>query len=58
MYNLGRIPKTGDELILPPTTNQPTDDTTPPPTTWHATVLAMEDRRVDKVLLTPTTNLN
>lgn len=58
MYNLGRIPKTGDELILPPTANQPTDDITPPPTTWHATVLAMEDRRVDKVLLTPTTNLN
>ena len=53
MYNLGRIPKTGDELTLPPI-----DDTTPPPTTWHATVLAMEDRRVDKVLLTPTTNLN
>ena len=53
MYNLGRIPKTGDELTLPPT-----DDTTPPATTWHATILAMEDRRVDKVLLTPTTNLN
>lgn len=47
MYQLGRIPQENDELTLP------NPDPTTTTTHWSATVLTMEDRRVDKVLLTP-----
>lgn len=52
MYLLGVIPQVGDIVDLPPR-NQVPDPDDAPEIAWRATVVAMDDRRVDAVWLTP-----
>lgn len=54
MYCLGRIPRQGDTVVLPPDARPPTDDDeAPPPVRWRATVLEMDQRRIEQVWLLP-----
>ena len=52
MYLLGAIPAVGDIVDLP-RRPIPLDPDAPPETSWRATVVAMDGRRVDAVWLTP-----
>ncbi|MBP3087578.1 HlyC/CorC family transporter [Corynebacterium sp. sy017] len=53
MAQLGRIPATGDELLLPHNDTSFLPDSELSNSQWLAKVAAMEDRRVDTVILSP-----
>lgn len=57
MYSLGKIPKVGDVALLPQTETPGMDEFESSFTgRWIARVTVMEDRRVDKAVLTPITH--
>lgn len=57
MFALGRIPKTGDVVLLPETERDAMDEfESGIAGRWYARILAMDGRRVDRAILIPITN--